>query len=50
VNSQILQIKTHPDCWRRKKIIVEVEAKAKEVAVGKLLGELRSGDSTESQR
>jgi len=29
-----------PACWRRKKITVEVEAKAKEVAVLKLKEEL----------
>lgn len=32
------------ECWRRKKITVEVEAKAKEVAVGKLLGDLKNGE------
>jgi UV DNA damage endonuclease len=32
-----------PECWRRKKITVEVEAKAKEVAVEKLLTELGTG-------
>ena len=32
-----------PKCWRRKKITVEIEAKAKEVAVKKLLRELGNG-------
>jgi UV DNA damage endonuclease len=32
-----------PDCWRRKKITVEVEAKAKEVAVAKLISDLKNG-------
>lgn len=33
-----------PTCWRRKKITVEVEAKAKEVAVEKLMTELKNGE------
>jgi len=33
-----------PECWRRKKITVEIEAKAKEVAVRKLLTELKNGE------
>jgi len=35
-----IDVKDFPACWRRKKITVEVEAKAKEVAVKKLLAEL----------
>lgn len=35
-----------PSCWRRKKITVEVEAKAKELAVAKLLNDLKAGAST----
>lgn len=31
-----------PECWRRRKITVEVEAKAKEVAVAKLLMDLQA--------
>ena len=31
-----------PECWRHKRITVEIEAKAKEVAVGKLLTELKN--------
>jgi UV DNA damage endonuclease len=38
-----------PECWRRKKITVEVEAKAKEVAVEKLLGELGRQSPTKSR-
>ena len=39
-----IDVKDFPESWRRKKITVEVEAKAKEVAVEKLLTELeRSG-------
>lgn len=33
-----------PDCWRRKRITVEIEAKAKEVAVKKLLAELQQDE------
>ena len=33
-----------PTCWRRKKITVEVEAKAKEVAVENLMTELKNGE------
>ena len=36
-----IDVKDFPKCWRRKKITVEVEAKAKEVAVEKLLTELK---------
>jgi UV DNA damage endonuclease len=35
-----IDVADFPNCWRRKKITVEVEAKAKEVAVEKLLTEL----------
>ena len=35
-----IDVADFPACWRRKKITVEVEAKAKEVADVKLLGEL----------
>ena len=35
-----IDVEDFPQCWRRKKITVEVEAKAKELAVGKLLTEL----------
>ena len=33
-----IDVKDFPKCWRRKKITVEVEAKAKEVAIKKLVG------------
>lgn len=36
-----IDVEDFPNCWRRKKITVEVEAKAKEVAVEKLLAELK---------
>jgi UV DNA damage endonuclease len=42
-----IDLNDFPESWRRKKITVEVEAKAKEVAVAKLLGELRSGRETD---
>lgn len=35
-----IDVNDFPDCWRRKTITVDVEAKAKEVAVGKLKDEL----------
>ena len=35
-----IDVTDFPDCWRRKKITVEVEAKAKELAVEKLRREL----------
>ena len=35
-----IDVRDFPECWRRKKITVEVEAKAKEVAVLKLQNEL----------
>ena len=37
-----IDVKDFPASWQRKKITVEVEAKAKEVAVEKLLRELRT--------
>ena len=37
-----IDVNDFPDCWRRKKITVEVEAKAKEVAVEKLRMELKN--------
>jgi len=39
-----IDVSDFPECWRRKKITVEIEAKAKEVAVKKLLTELKSGE------
>ena len=39
-----IDVNDFPDCWRRKKITVEVEAKAKEVAVAKLLADLKNGE------
>ncbi len=36
-----IDVEDFPACWRRKKITVEVEAKAKEVAVKKLQKELK---------
>ena len=38
-----IDVKDFPECWRRKRITVEVEAKAKEVAVKKLLMEVGNG-------
>ncbi len=38
-----IDVKDFPECWRRKKLTVEIEAKAKEVAVKKLLTELKMG-------
>ena len=35
-----IDVTDFPNCWRRKKITVEVEAKAKELAVKKLKNEL----------
>jgi len=37
-----IDVKDFPECWRRKNITVEVEAKAKEVAVVKLLSDLEN--------
>lgn len=39
-----IDVKDFPDCWRGRKITVEVEAKAKEVAVLKLLTDLKNGE------
>jgi UV DNA damage endonuclease len=38
-----IDVKDFPEFWRRKRITVEVEAKAKELAVEKLLTELEAG-------
>ncbi len=40
-----IDVNDFPRCWRRKTITVEVEAKAKEVAVAKLLKELKNKKS-----
>ena len=40
-----IDVNDFPRCWRRKTITVEVEAKAKEVAVAKLLTELKNKKS-----
>lgn len=37
-----IDVNDFPECWRRKRITVEIEAKAKEVAVEKLRTELKS--------
>jgi UV DNA damage endonuclease len=37
---EFIDVKDFPSCWRRKKITVEVEAKAKELAVERLRNEL----------
>jgi UV DNA damage endonuclease len=37
-----INVTDFPDCWRRKRITVEVEAKAKELAVAKLRSELQA--------
>ena len=37
-----IDVKDFPECWRRKRITVEVEAKAKELAVKKLLRDLET--------
>ena len=42
-----IDVKDFPKLWRRKKITVEVEAKAKEVAVKKLISELKKGTETD---
>jgi UV DNA damage endonuclease len=42
-----INVKDFPKSWRRKKITIEVEAKAKELAVKKLLTELSSGTETD---
>ncbi|MSR58894.1 MAG: UV DNA damage repair endonuclease UvsE [Planctomycetaceae bacterium] len=38
-----IDVADFPNCWRRKKITVEIEAKAKELAVEKLLTDLKNG-------
>ena len=38
-----IDVKDFPESWRRKRITVEVEAKAKELAVEKLLAQLKMG-------
>jgi UV DNA damage endonuclease len=43
-HDDFIDIRDFPSCWRRKKITVEVEAKSKEAAVEKLLGELKNGE------
>jgi UV DNA damage endonuclease len=43
-----IDVNDFPECWRRKRITVEVEAKAKEVAVAKLLVELKNGEPVAS--
>lgn len=45
-----IEVKDFPECWRRRKITVEVEAKAKEVAVVKLLTELERQEGTKNAR
>jgi UV DNA damage endonuclease len=42
-----IDAKDFPESWRRKKITVEVEAKAKEVAVARLMTDLRNGKETD---
>lgn len=42
-----IDVKDFPDCWRRKNITVEVEAKAKEVAVAKLLTDLKDASKSD---
>ena len=44
-----IDVKDFPNCWRRKKITVEVEAKAKEAAVLKLKNELETAQEGSSQ-
>lgn len=39
-----IDVNDFPDCWRRKQITVEVEAKAKEVAVEKLRTDLKNAE------
>ena len=45
-----IDVTDFPNCWRRKKITVEVEAKAKEVAVKKLKNELERQRKTKEAR
>ncbi|MGA2256630.1 MAG: UV DNA damage repair endonuclease UvsE [Thermoguttaceae bacterium] len=42
-----IDVNDFPESWRRKRITVEVEAKAKEVAVEKLLADMRNGKETD---
>ncbi len=42
-----IDVKDFPKSWRRKKITIEVEAKAKEVAIKKLLTDLRNERKTD---
>jgi len=42
-----IDVTDFPNCWRRKKITIEVEAKAKEVAVERLLTDLRNARKTD---
>lgn len=43
-----IDVNDFPDCWQTESITVEVEAKAKEAAVLKLLGELNIGEPAET--
>jgi len=43
-----IDVNDFPECWRRKKVTVEVEAKAKEVAVEKLLADLKNARKSEA--
>ena len=45
-----INVNDFPECWRRKKITVEVEAKAKEVAVEKLRTELERQEAPKKAR
>lgn len=45
---EFIDVEDFPACWRRKKITVEIEAKAKEVAVTKLLAELKQHRASSS--
>ena len=44
-----IDVADFPNCWRRKKITVEIEAKAKEVAVEKLLTDLKNGRKSDGK-
>lgn len=39
-----IDVNDFPECWRRKKITIEIEAKAKEVALAKLRNDLDSSE------
>lgn len=43
-----IDVRDFPDIWRNKSLTVEVEAKAKELAVGKLLTDLKKGSKVDS--